>query len=37
VDLFAPLPAAARRAVEEEAVAVAAVRGFDDARVAFDG
>lgn len=37
VELFAPLPAAARRAVEEEAVVVAAVRGFDDARVAFDG
>jgi Winged helix DNA-binding domain len=37
VELFAKLPAAARTAVEEEAAVVAGVRGFDDARVSFDG
>jgi hypothetical protein len=37
VELFAKLPAAARRAVDDEAAAVAAVRGFGDVRVAYDG
>jgi hypothetical protein len=37
VELFAKLPPAARRAVDDEAAAVAAVRGFGDVRVAYDG
>jgi hypothetical protein len=37
VELFATLPAAARTAVEREASVVAGVRGYDDARVSFDG
>ena len=37
VELFAKLPAAARRAVDDDAAAVAAVRGFGDVRVAYDG